>query len=119
MKYILFSLFMLLFAACQEEPHLKHKLSFTKYNEECLGGEFPLKLTSNTNGERYEFKQCLPQEFEGKYNLTRVADTLVVQFPDTLVTSNAFFNLVLDVDAFPKYGHIRLGEQLIKVGTTK
>ena len=116
MKYIVFSLFVCFFAACKEEPHLKHKLAFTKDADECLGGEFPLKLISNTNGERYEFKACLPQEFKGTYTLDRVADTLVVRFPDTLQTTNAFFNIVLDIDAFPKYGHIKLGEQLVKVG---
>ena len=116
MKHILPIVFFLLFVACSEEPHLKHKLAFTKFNDECLGGEFPLKLTSNTNGERYEFMQCLPQEFKGNYTLDRVGDTLVVQFPDTLTTTDAFFSIVLDVDAYPKYGHIRLGEQLLKVG---
>lgn len=116
MKYAFASLILLLFAACNEEPHLKHKLTFTKAADECLGGQFPLKLTSNTNGERYEFKECLPQEFAGNYTLERVGDTLIVQFPDTLVTTNAFFNIVLDVDAWPKYGHIKLGEQLLQVG---
>ncbi len=117
MKRLLFLFLILSFVACNEEPYLKHNLSFTKAADECSGGEAPLKLTSNTNGERYEFKQCLPQEFKGNYTVTRSGDTLFVGFPDTIQTTNALFNLVLDINTFPKYSHIKLGEQLIKVGT--
>ena len=107
-----------LFAGCgPEQPYLKHKLAYTKFADQCLGGEFPLKLTANTNGERYEFKACLPQEFSGRYIIQKSADTLVLHFPDTLKTTTAFFDLVLEVNTWPKYKYIKLGDMMLKAET--
>ena len=114
---VCFLLICLLFSCGPSEPYLKHKLAYTKYADECLGGQFPLKLTANTNGERYEFKACLPQEFSGRYIITKSADTLLLQFPDTLQTTMAFFDLVLEVDTWPKYKYIKLGDMLLKAET--
>lgn len=117
MKYILFAIVVLVFAGCTEEPHLKHKLGFTKMADECASGVWDYKLISNTNGERYEFNACLAQTYSGAYNVTKRGDTLAVDFPaDTSQLQSALFKMVLDVDSWPKYTHIYLGSQLLKVG---
>ena len=117
MKYASCLLLVLLFAACKQEPHLKHKLAFKKVSDGCPSGTWNYKLISNTNGERYQFNQCLAANYNGTYTLTRRADTIDVQFPvDTTQLEKALFSLELDVDAWPKYSHIYLGGQLMKLG---
>ena len=118
MRYILLSIAFLTVASCTEEPHLKHKLAFTKTADECASGVWDYKLISNTNGERYEFNACLPQGYSGTYDVTRRGDTLAVTLPaDTSQVPGALFKMVLDVDAWPKYTHIYLGTQLLKLGS--
>jgi len=103
--------------ACKEEPHLKHKLAFTKTADECASGVWDYKLVSNTNGERYEFNACLAANYNGSYTLNRRADTLVLTLPaDTSQNTSALYKLVLDVDSWPAYSHIYLGAQLLKLG---
>lgn len=118
MKYILLAIVFLSIGSCKEEPHLKHKLAFTKVANECASGVWDYKLISNTNGERYEFNACLPQEYSGTYDVARRGDTLAVTLPgDTSQVPGALYKMVLDVDAWPKYTHIYLGTQLLKLGT--
>ena len=118
MRYILFAIVFLSFGSCTEEPHLKHNLAFTKIANICASGVWNYKLISNTNGERYEFNACLAQNYNGAYNVTKRGDTLVVDIPaDTSQLQSALYKMVLDVDAWPKYSHIYLGSQLLKVGS--
>lgn len=117
MKYIYGLMFFCFVSACKEEVHLKHKLAFTKIGSECTSGMWNYKLVSNTNGERYEFNQCLADNYNGAYTVVRRGDTLDVHFTDdTSQVQHALYKMELDVDAWPKYTHIYLGEQLLKVG---
>ncbi len=116
MKNIFAAMLLVMASGCTEEPHLKYNLSYDRTADECSSGIWNYKLTSNTNGERFEFNQCLPQEYKGEFTVIRRADTLVVSFPpDTARIPGALYKMVLDVDAWPKYSHIYLGSQLLQV----
>ncbi len=117
MKGILFVLLVMLAVSCKEGPYLKHTLAFKNTVEECTGGMWNYKLTSNTNGERYEFSRCLPNTYNGQYTLVRNADTIRVTFPvDTSMVARHKYAIILDVDTWPKYSHIYLGNELLKLG---
>lgn len=106
---------LLLLASCNDGDFVKHILQATK-NGDCTGKEGEVKMVSNTNGERYEFTQCLPDNFTEKdCQVTRQGDTIVVAFPKARGGKTAGYQLTLDVDAKPRYHFIQLGEQLLTV----
>lgn len=95
------------------DSFINHALKFEKLGD-CSNERNPIKMTSNSNGERYEFVSCLDEDFDGKkYSVERNGDSILVSFPKTSDRKQAQFKLILDIDAKPRYGHIILdGEEL-------
>lgn len=113
-KYILPSALLLLAGCIDDGDFVKHQLTAAKGGN-CSGQEGQIKMVSNTNGERYQFNQCLPESFtDADCKVSRQGDTIVVHFPEAK-GKTASFALTLDVDAKPRYHFIRIGEQLMTV----
>lgn len=98
---------------------INHKIEYKKLGG--CGEISPLiQMESNIAGDRYIFNQCLPDDFDEKgYSVIRSGDTLVVSFnkkPDKPLSE---FNVTLDIDANPRYGHIRIGNQVLAIGTVE
>lgn len=69
-------------------------------------------MTSNINGERYEFISCMDDGFDGKnYTVERAGDSIIVSFPKTTAKKQVSYSLVLDIDVKPVYHHIILDGQ--------
>jgi hypothetical protein len=113
-KSILFFALIALASCVDEGDFVKHTLKATKGGN-CTGAEGEVKMVSNTNGERYQFDQCLPDGFVDKdCKVSRRGDTIIVAFPEAK-GKTANFALTLDVDAKPRYNFIKIGEQLMTV----
>lgn len=113
-KYISVFALLLLASCIDDGDFVKHTLTATKGGN-CTGQEGEVKMVSNTNGERYQFDQCLPEGFtDADCKVSRQGDTVVVSFPEAK-GKTASFTLTLDVDAKPRYNFIRLGKQLMTV----
>lgn len=102
--------------SCKSKPYVNHTLKATKAGN-CTNEQLATKITSNFRGEMYEFQECLPADFDGKdYTAERKGDTLQVQFPGAKTNGQkALFTLVLEIDAYPKYHFIQLGDELIPI----
>jgi hypothetical protein len=91
------------------QPYLHHELSFSKAGS-CAQNEGKFSMNSNTNGERYEFQQCLDAGFsKDRLLVSRKGDTVVVAFKDN-GQAQALFNLTLDIDTYPRYHFLTIGE---------
>ena len=107
MKYLLLILFSSLLFSCSDS-FVNHELKYEKQGE-CRPLEKNIQVTSNINGERYEFLACIDDDFDGKnYKVDRVGDSIVVNFPKTAAKKQRLYSLTLDIDAKPVYHHIVL-----------
>lgn len=114
MKHCLYFALVLLVISCKDS-FINHTLAYEKRGD-CVGELTPIKMTSNINGERYEFTGCLDANFDGKnYLVERKGDTLLVTFPSKGYEKR-LFNLILDIDAKPAYRHIFLEGREVIVG---
>lgn len=115
MRYLFLLTISCLFFSCSDS-FINHKLKFEKAGD-CTGEMKPIRMISNINGERYEFDCCMDGDFDGKaYSVERKGDSIIVGFPKTSGKKQSLFNLTLDIDAKPRYGHIILdGRELIVV----
>jgi hypothetical protein len=108
MKYALVLISCCLIFACND-PFINHKLKYEKTAEGCNGVAESINMLSNINGERYEFYTCLNEGFDGKnYTVTRMGDSILVDFPRSATGKMATYKLTMDVDAKPAYHHIIL-----------
>jgi len=116
MKIILAIVIVIVFSSCENKPFINSALKAEKSGD-CSQRTTNCKVSANTNGERYEFDYCLKDDFDEKnYSVSRSGDTLVVSFPEPAATDNKqLYKLTLDIDANPKYNHIKLGDQVIDV----
>ncbi len=119
MRYLLIILFCGLLFSCSNS-FINHELKSERIGD-CSDQATPVKMVSNINGERYEFHSCIDDGFDGKnYSITRVGDSIIVNFPRTVNKKHAEYNLVLDIDAKPNYHHIILdGQELTIVPAEK
>lgn len=107
MRYLLFILCGGLLFSCSDS-FINHKLDFEKKGV-CSDRPRTVKMLSNINGERYLFPVCMDEDFNGKgYTVERKGDSILVNFPKTTGKKQVSFDLVLDIDAKPRYGHIVL-----------
>ena len=114
MKYILFITFSCVFFSCSDS-FINHDLKYEKAGD-CTDAPKSVKMTSNINGERYEFACCLDEYFNGKnYTVERKGDSIVVGFPKTQTKKQVMFDLILDIDAKPAYHHIILGDKELSI----
>ncbi|HMK05590.1 MAG TPA: hypothetical protein VK489_15420 [Ferruginibacter sp.] len=113
MRYLFIICIFFLFSC--SDSFINHDLEFEKLGD-CSGLETPVKVTSNINGQRYEFRRCLDDDFDGKdYSVERSGDSILVNFPKTTAKKHAEYNLILDIDAKPKYHHILIDGQELAV----
>lgn len=92
------------------EAYLHHSLEFRKTGDDCSRNEGRFSMNSNTNGERYLFQQCLDRGFSGKQlEVSRQGDTVVVRFKAN-GGAQALFDLTLDIDTYPRYHFLTIGE---------
>jgi hypothetical protein len=119
MKYSLIIVCSCFLFSCSDS-FINHKLKIERVGD-CTGQTMPVKMVSNINGERYEFRSCLDDGFDGKnYSVVRVGDSIIVNFPQTVSKKHAEYNLILDIDAKPNYHHIILdGQELTIVPAEK
>jgi hypothetical protein len=75
------------------------------------------KMNSNIDGERYEFDECFDDPFDGTaIKATRVGkDTIIVTIPTLKTTNASMYHVIIDIDAYPKYHHIQIGDQMFEV----
>jgi hypothetical protein len=102
----------LMLAACDRKPFVEHKLKFEKTSNGCSETPPSFKMNSNFGGERYEFGKCLPADFSKEQMTTsRHGDTVVVSFKKPATgQAKAIFNIILDIDSYPKYNFITIDE---------
>lgn len=119
MKYLV--VFLLLgVLSCETKPYTKHELKFSKVKEDCQGMNAAFKMNSNLNGERYEFQRCLDTDFnEGQLASIRQGDTVILKFTRTPGKQQAIFDLIVDVDSYPRYNFLTIdGETFSIIPTT-
>lgn len=96
-------------------PYLKHELEFKKLGDDCSGQSAQMNMNSNTNGERYEFEECLDADFnEGKMQVERKGDTVVVKFSRTN-PRQSLYKMVLDINTYPRYNFLKLGDNTLHI----
>lgn len=109
MNYFLTFIILVFLSACGPDNFINHQLQAEKMGS-CTNKISPVKITSNINGERYEFEICLEDCFNEKnYIVERKGDSLLVQFPTPGNKPTALYKLILDIDAKPAYRNISLG----------
>ncbi|UEG49345.1 hypothetical protein LK994_11950 [Ferruginibacter lapsinanis] len=74
-------------------------------------------MTSNINGERFEFYYCLPDNFTEKdFTVIRRGDSLITNLSDIKIgDKTTLYKLTLDIDTYPKYSFIKLGENVVGI----
>jgi hypothetical protein len=113
MKYFLTALTLILLSSCGPDTFINHKLQAEKIGD-CTNEVTPVKITSNINGEHYEFEHCLAEGFDAKdYTVERKGDSIVVTFPEPSNKPTALYKITLDIDAYPAYSNISLGGRTI------
>ncbi len=114
MRYAFVLAFCSILFSCSDS-FINHELKSEKTGD-CSGQSTPVKMISNINGERYEFSSCIDEGFDGKnYSVERKGDSIIVSFPKTVGKKKAQYNLVLDIDAKPRYHYILLDDQELTI----
>lgn len=117
------SAFVLLFilAACSRKPFVEHKLEIKKVNDDCTRQQSYFRMNSNFGGERYEFEKCLPGDFQkDQLRSERRGDTVRVSFPvATPGQSTAVYQLTLDIDSYPPYKFLSIGEDTYTIAPSQ
>lgn len=117
-RILLICLFGIPLLSCNDN-FINTKIEFKKLGS-CGEISPSIQMVSNIAGDRYTFNQCLPNDFDEKgYSVIRSGDTLVVSFNKKTNPSLSEFNVTLDIDANPRYGHIRIGNQVLAIGTVE
>jgi len=115
---LLLSLF---FFSCKTKPFVKVDVKAEKLMAECSKKSEEVALNSNIGGERFEFEECLAYNFDSKLvTADRKGDTLVVNIPRPGVgVPRSLYKLTMDVDAYPRYGFIAIGENTFTIVAAK
>jgi len=117
MKSSLIFLIILSCVSCKTNPFLKHELEYKKISDACAGKDPVVRMNSNLNGERYEFQECLDDDFDGKnISVDRKGDTVVVSFSKgQKKKAKALFNIILDVDSYPRYNYMTISDNTFPI----
>jgi hypothetical protein len=114
MKYTLILITIVFLSSCGPDTYINHKLQAEKMGADCNNEITPVKITSNINGEHYEFEHCLAEGFDAtNYTVERKGDSIVVTFPEPANKPTVLYKLTLDIDAYPAYSNISLGGRTI------
>ncbi|HLG39865.1 MAG TPA: hypothetical protein VI461_09360 [Chitinophagaceae bacterium] len=91
-------------AACRTKPFVKHDLEFEKVADNCNNQDAAFRMNSNLNGERFELQRCLDADFKkGQLTSYQPNDTTVVLKFERKNSSQALYQLTIDLDAYPRY----------------
>jgi hypothetical protein len=103
--FVIAFIFMCLVTACENAPFVDAEIEYKKLSDDCDTLNSGISLVSNIMGERYEFQQCLDNDFEGQnFTAERKGDTVVVDFSGAKKKpSKALYQITLDIDASPRY----------------
>jgi hypothetical protein len=97
------------------KPYIEHELSYKKLGDDCSGQSDKFSMASNTNGERYILQECLNSGFKKEDLLVqRKGDTVVIDFRRD-DKGNALYELTIDVDTYPQYKFLTIGENTFTV----
>ena len=108
--------FIMLLSSCEwsTKPYIEHELDFKKIGDDCQVKE-GFRITSNTNGERYELEQCLDIDFnKNKMVVERKSDTVLISFKDE-GKKKASFSLTIDIDTYPRYNYLTIGSETYQI----
>lgn len=118
-KLIVILVITLFTVSCKTKPHISFKLNAEKVADGCNGISGAFRMESNFAGERYEWEACLPAGQEkDALTLERKGDTVVVH---TLAPGAhpARYNITLDVDVYPAYHFITVGDNTYIIAAAK
>jgi hypothetical protein len=116
MKILSLIVVIALLASCENKPFINATLKAEKSGD-CSQQAPPVQMNKNINGERYEFSACLGDGFDEKnYSVTRQGDTLSLNIAAPTTNTTALYKLTLDIDAYPPYKYIKLGDQILDIG---
>jgi hypothetical protein len=120
MKPIIIAFLLLTIFACNRKPFVNHKIEFVKVSDNCKDQQGYFNLNSNFGGERYEFEKCLSADFKkADFQSSRSNDTIFLNFPKPAGTGNVVYHVTVDIDAYPAYHFITIGEDTYQVGASK
>jgi hypothetical protein len=118
MKIILVIIVIVVLSSCANKPFINATLKAVKTGD-CTEQLTPTEMNKNINGERYEFESCLPDNFNEKdFSVTRQGDTLLFNTTESSTTKTTLYKLTLDIDAYPQYRYIKLGDQILDIGVS-
>jgi hypothetical protein len=117
MKIISLIIAIAILSSCENKPFINSTLKVDKVGD-CSQQPSSTQMTKNINGERYEFETCMIDGFDDKhYTVTRQGDTLLLNLIDPPVNEKmVLYKLTLDIDAYPQYRYIKLGDQILDIG---
>jgi hypothetical protein len=116
---ILIVLIVILASCDPAKPYINFTLKADKINDDCSQVSAEWTVDANTSGERYVFEYCLKDGFdETTATMDREGDTIVLHLPEAVTDNKAVYKLTLDLDAYPKYNHIQLGDRVIDVSVS-
>jgi hypothetical protein len=117
MKSILILWVALFCFSCKTKPFLKHELEYKKISDVCTGRDPMVRMNSNLNGERYEFQECLDDNFDGKnISVVRKGDTVVVSFSKSQKNkARGLFSIILDIDSYPRYNYMTISDNTFPI----
>jgi hypothetical protein len=117
-RFLLICITVVPLLSCNDN-YINHKIEFKRLG--ACGETSPLiQMESNIAGNRFVFNHCLPEDFNEKgYSVMRSGDTLLVSFKQKPDQSLNEFTITLDIDANPLYGYLRIGNQVLAIGTVE
>lgn len=106
--------------ACNRKPFVNHKLDFEKVANDCSEKQSYFRLNSNFGGERFEFEKCLAADFnKDQVTSLRQGDTVLVKFPKPAASGNVVYHITLDIDSYPEYNFVTIGEDTYQIAHSK
>lgn len=108
------------FVACKTEPYLKSKAEVKELSQNCTTEAPNFRMISNIGGDRYEFRRCLPVGFTAEQiEVTRQGDSLLVKFKNEEAKGKRNLQMcTLDIDSYPRYHFITVGDETFQIVTS-
>jgi hypothetical protein len=121
MNRLIVIVLLLTIIGCDRKPYVNHKLKLDKISEECSDVHTNIQVLANIAGERYEFRKCLPDNFD-KDNVSseRKGDTVVLNFKKPASGQKEVeYKLTLDIDTYPGYEVLAIDNETYRISVRK
>jgi hypothetical protein len=107
--------------ACNRGPFVEHELKFEKVADDCSKRQSYFRLNSNFGGERYEFEECLPADFNKDQLVSeRRGDTVVISFRSLSAgQKTVVYHITLDIDSYPRYNFLTVGDNTYTIAPSQ